>query len=80
VGGSTWNVFRGSNGNNQVFSFLRTSNTNSPNVDVLAILRYLQNMGWMGNVTVGDVQFGFEITSSSGGMNFGAQNFTVTAY
>jgi hypothetical protein len=80
VGGSTWNVFRGSNGNNQVFSFIRTSYTNSPNVDVLAILRYLQNMGWMGNVTVGDVQFGFEITSSAGGMNFGARNFTVTAY
>ena len=31
-------------------------------------------------VTVGDVQFGFEITSSAGGMNFGARNFTVTAY
>jgi hypothetical protein len=63
-----------------VFSFIRTSYTNSPNVDILAILRYLQNMGWMGNVTVGDVQFGFEITSSAGGMNFGARNFTVTAY
>jgi hypothetical protein len=80
VGGSTWNVYRGNNGNNMVYSFLRTSKTNGPNVDILAIMRYLQNLGWMGNVTVGDVQFGFEITSSAGGMNFGAQNFTVTAY
>jgi zinc protease len=28
---------------------------------------------------VGDVQYGFEITSSSGGMNFGSKNFSVTA-
>jgi hypothetical protein len=34
----------------------------------------------MGNVTVGDVQYGFEITSSPGGMDFGARNFSVTAY
>jgi zinc protease len=25
------------------------------------------------------VQYGFEITSSSGGMNFGSKNFSVTA-
>jgi hypothetical protein len=80
VGGATWNVYRGTNGNNMVFSLLRTSKTNNTTVDVLAIMRYLQNLGWMGNVTVGDVQYGFEITSSSGGMNFGAQNFSVTAY
>jgi hypothetical protein len=80
VGGATWNVYRGSNGNNQVFSLLRTSKTNNTTIDVLAVLRYLQNLGWMGNITVGDVQYGFEITSSAGGMNFGARNFSVTAY
>ena len=80
VGGATWNVYRGSNGSNQVFSLLRTTKTNNTTVDILAILRYLQNMGWMGNVTVGDVQYGFEITSSAGGMNFGSRNFSVTAY
>ena len=80
LAGATWNVYRGSNGNNQVFSLLRTSKTNNTNLDALAILRYLENLGWMGNITVGDVQYGFEITSSSGGMNFGARNFSVTAY
>jgi zinc protease len=29
---------------------------------------------------VGDVQYGFEITSSSGGMDFASRNFSVTAY
>ena len=36
VGGHTWDVYRGSNGTNAVFSFVRTSNTNSGTVDVLA--------------------------------------------
>ncbi|MEO7578685.1 MAG: glycosyl hydrolase [Massilia sp.] len=80
VGGSTWNIYRGSNGGNQVFSFLRTSKTNSANVDVLAILNYLKNKGWMGDVKMGQLQYGFEITSSAGGMNYHAQNFSVTSY
>jgi hypothetical protein len=63
-----------------VYSFLRTTYTNNTTVDILAIMRYLQNLGWIGNVTLGDVQYGFEITSSSGGMDFGARNFSVTAY
>ncbi len=80
VGGATWNVYRGNNGGNMVYSFLRTTKTNNTTVDILAIMRYLQNLGWIGNVTLGDVQYGFEITSSSGGMDFGARNFSVTAY
>jgi hypothetical protein len=63
-----------------VYSFLRTTYTNNTTVDILAIMRYLQNLGWIGNVTLGDVQYGFEITSSSGGMDFAARNFSVTAY
>ncbi|WP_327348915.1 hypothetical protein [Streptomyces europaeiscabiei] len=35
--------------------------------------------GWMpGNETIGDVQFGYEITSSSGGLNFNTNNLTVS--
>lgn len=79
VGGSTWNVYRGNNGSNMVYSFLRTSKTNNTTVDVLAILKYLKNLGWMSDLVVGDVQFGYEITSSSGGMNFVTKAFSVTA-
>jgi hypothetical protein len=70
IGGHTWNVYRGSNGSNQVFSFIRTSNTNSANVDHKAIFNWLQSRGWFNNPTLNEIQFGFEITSSSGGMNF----------
>ncbi|UMP03368.1 GH12 family glycosyl hydrolase domain-containing protein [Amycolatopsis sp. EV170708-02-1] len=79
VGGHTWDVYRGSNGANAVFSFLRTSDTNAGSVDVLAVLNWIKNRGWYGDVTVGEVQFGFEITSSSGGMNFSANSYSVSS-
>jgi hypothetical protein len=78
LGGHTWNVYKGSNGSNQVFSFVRTSNTNSGTVDIKAILNWIKNQGWYGNITLGDVQFGFEITSSSGGLNFVSNSYSVS--
>jgi hypothetical protein len=79
VGGHSWNVYRGSNGSNQVFSFLRTSNTSSGTVDIRAIAQWLRSSGWWGDVTVGNAQFGYEITSSSGGKDFVTNSFSVTS-
>jgi hypothetical protein len=79
VGGHTWDVFRGSNGSNQVFSFVRQGNVTSGSVDILAVLRWLQARGWFGDVTLGQVQFGFEITSSSGGLNFVTNSYSASA-
>ncbi|WNM31732.1 hypothetical protein RKE30_15600 [Streptomyces sp. Li-HN-5-11] len=80
VGGSTWTVYKGSNGNNAVFSFVRTSNTSSGTVDVLAVMNWIKNTKhWIGDVTLGDVQFGYEITSSSGGLNFTTNSFSVSS-
>ncbi|MFI0897371.1 hypothetical protein [Streptomyces sp. NPDC020983] len=80
VGGSTWTVYRGSNGANAVFSFVRTSNTSSSTVDVLAVLNWIRNTKkWFGDITLGNVQFGYEITSSSGGLDFVTNSFSVTS-
>lgn len=79
VGGHSWDVYRGSNGSNQVFSFVRQSNTSSGTVDIKAILTWLRSNAWFGDVTLGDVQFGYEITSSSGGMDFVTNSFSVSA-
>jgi len=79
VGGHSWDVYRGSNGSNEVFSFLRTSNTDSGWVDVLAVLNWIKARGWYGDVTLGEVQFGFEITSSAGGMDFRTDSYSVSA-
>ncbi len=79
VGGHTWDVYKGSNGGNEVFSFLRTSNTNSGTVDVLAVMNWIKGRGWFGDVTLGEVQFGYEITSSAGGLNFTTNSYSVSS-
>ncbi|MGW8744310.1 glycoside hydrolase family 12 protein [Streptomyces sp. WAC 04229] len=79
LGGHSWNVYKGSNGANEVFSFLRTSDSTSGTVDILPILRWIKDTkGWMGDETIGDVQFGYEITSSAGGLDFTTDNLTVS--
>jgi glycosyl hydrolase family 12 len=78
VGGHTWDVYSGSNGSNKVFSFVRQGNISSGSVDVLAVLRWIEAKGWFGNVTLGQVQFGFEITSSSGGLNFVTNSYSAS--
>ncbi len=79
IGGHSWSIYKGSNGSNQVFSFVRTSNTSSGTVDVKAVLNWIKSSGWFGDITVGNVQFGYEITSSSGGLNFTTNNFSVSS-
>jgi hypothetical protein len=78
VGGHTWNVYRGSNGSNMVFSFLRTGNTNSGTVDIRAITNWLRTQGWWGNVTIGECQFGFEISGTSGSAAFTDNSFSIS--
>jgi len=80
LGGSTWTVYKGNNGANDVFSFVRSSNSTSGTIDVLPILKWIKDTkGWFGNVTIGDLQFGFEITSSSGGLDFTTNSESVTS-
>ena len=79
VGGDTWDVYKGSNGSNAVYSFVRQGNTSSGSVDIKAVLNWIKSEGWFGNVTLGDVEFGFEITSSSGGLNFTSNSFSVSS-
>lgn len=80
LGGHTWAVYKGSNGANEVFSFIRSSNSSSGTVDIKPIVNWIKNTkGWFGDVTIGDVQFGYEITSSAGGLDFRTNSFGVSA-
>lgn len=79
LGGYTWKVYKGWNGSNNVYSFLNTGRSTSGTVDILGVLRWLENNEhWIGDVTLGNVQFGWEITSSSGGENFMVDNYWVS--
>jgi Ricin-type beta-trefoil lectin domain-like/Glycosyl hydrolase family 12 len=75
VGGHTWDFYLGGHSGITVYSFLRQGNVSSGTVDIRAISQWLVNRGTMPNVTIGNVQFGFEITSSAGG-----REFTVNSY
>ncbi|GAA2494526.1 glycoside hydrolase family 12 protein [Streptomyces gobitricini] len=81
LGGHTWDVHRGHNGSNAVYSFLRTGDSTSGTVDIKAVLDWLrESKRWIGDVTVGDVQFGYEITSSPGGLDFVTRDFAVSSH
>jgi hypothetical protein len=77
VGGHTWDFYRGSHSGIQVYSFLRQGNVSSGTVDIRAISQWLVSTGRMPNVTIGNVQFGFEITSSSGGRDFAVNSYSA---
>lgn len=80
LGGSTWTVYKGNNGSNDVFSFVRGANSTAGTVNILPILKWIKDTkGWFGNVTIGDLQFGFEITSSPGGLNFTVDSESVSS-
>lgn len=78
VGGHTWNVYRGHNGSNVVYSFLRTSNTTSGTVNITEISKWLVNNSYFSsNTNLHSIQFGWEITSSSGGADFRMNSYSV---
>lgn len=79
VGGRTYRVYKGSNGSNNVYSFLDTSTVTSGTFDVLSVLKWIQNTEhWMSNETLGKVQFGWEITTENPGQNFAVNSYSVS--
>ena len=82
VGGHTWDVYKGTNGSNTVISFLRTSPATAGEVDIKAVLDWIRARGWFdrheqGNVRLDEVQFGWEISASPGGLDFAVNDFAV---
>jgi hypothetical protein len=85
VGGSTWNVYFGSNGSNGVVSLVRTSNTTSGTVDIKAVLDWIiaNNTTKYGvftsSWTLDQAQFGFEITSDGTTQAFVVNNYSISS-
>jgi hypothetical protein len=76
--GRTYNVFKGWNGANNVFSFVDTSTVTSGTFNILDVLKWIQySKGWMSNETLGKVQFGWEITTQNPGQNFMVDSYSV---
>ena len=82
VGGHTWDVYKGTNGANVVITFLCTSPATAGEVDIKAVLDWIRARGWFerpaqGDVLLDEVQFGWEIASSVGGLDFAVNDFAV---
>jgi hypothetical protein len=51
-------------------------------VDIKAVLDWIKNRGWFdrpagGDVLLDEVQFGWEISASTGGLDFAVSDFSV---
>jgi hypothetical protein len=77
VGGHTWDYFKGGHSGIEVYSFVRQGNTGAGTVDIAAVTGWLLDTGRIPDVTIGDVQFGFEITSSAGGNDFVVNSYST---
>jgi hypothetical protein len=82
VGGHTWDIYKGTNGANAVFTFMCTSPATAGEVDIKAVLDWIKARGWFdrpagGDVLLDEVQFGWEISASTGGLDFAVSDFSV---
>jgi Cellulose binding domain/Glycosyl hydrolase family 12 len=75
--GSNWTLYAGNNGSNPTYSFVRTANETSGTVNILNLLKYLENTkGYFANPTLSTIQYGWEIS----GTNNAQENFTISNY
>lgn len=75
--GHNWDVYEGWNGSNNVFTFRRTTNTNSvSNINLLSLINYAKSKGFVNNNHyVLGIQAGFEIVA---GGSFTTNSYTST--
>ena len=81
TGGHTWDVYYGSHGNKDIISLVRTSNTNSGTVDIMAILNWLiANRGsFDSSWTFAELQFGFQIVSDGVVQSFVCNSLSISS-
>ncbi len=75
--GNTWTLYAGNNGSNPTYSFVRSGNETSGTVNILDLLKYLENTkGYFSNPTLSTIQYGWEIS----GTNNVQEDFTINNY
>jgi hypothetical protein len=67
IGGTTWEVHRGNNGNWNVYSYVRTANATSATLNLMDFLKDLVSKGWMSNTKyLSSIQAGTEVFVGTG--------------
>ncbi|MGH3165037.1 MAG: GH12 family glycosyl hydrolase domain-containing protein [Trebonia sp.] len=80
LAGSTWTLYAGNNGSNPTYSFVRSGNESSGTINLLDLLKYLENTkGYFSNPALSTVQYGWEISSTGNTQeDFTINNYSVT--
>ncbi|THV38427.1 GH12 family glycosyl hydrolase domain-containing protein [Glycomyces buryatensis] len=78
LGGHTWDYYQGSNGANEVYSFLAQEQFTQGTVGLTEIAQWLVAQGHMPEVQIDQIQFGWEITSAAGGHDFTVTDYSLT--
>ncbi|GAB3173380.1 hypothetical protein GCM10027059_44290 [Myceligenerans halotolerans] len=77
LGGRRWRYYQGHNGGNHVYSFLAEAQSTNAWVNITAHCQWLVSGGYMPRVRIDQIQFGWEITSSSGGRDFRVNSYSL---
>jgi hypothetical protein len=80
LSGYTWNLYNGTNGSAEVYSFLITSPISSGTIDITEISKWLASNGYFSTGTstnLHEIQFGWEISQCSGGADFTMNSYSV---
>lgn len=78
VGGHSWDYYQGSNGANDVYSFLIHDHTSAATIELTPIAQWLVEQGYMPEVQIDQIQLGWEITSAAGGFDFTVDDYSLT--
>ena len=78
LGGHSWDYYQGSNGANEVYSFLIHDHTSAATIELTPIAQWLVEQGHMPEVRIDQIQLGWEITSAAGGFDFTIEDYSLT--
>lgn len=78
IGDGYYDVFQGSNGRNNVISFLRTAQRSRGTEDVLAFMDWCARRGKLHQTRFSLADFGVEITSTRGRQDFTLNSFSAS--
>ncbi|GAB4004869.1 hypothetical protein GCM10029992_51100 [Glycomyces albus] len=76
LGYQDWALYEGGT-SHAVYSFLARNHTTEPWVDITAHAQWLVANNRMPRVSIDEIAFGFEITSSVGGYNFNCNSYSL---
>lgn len=80
IDGVIYDVYEGTGGSGPCMSFLPHTQTSATTVNITDVLKWINTSsgGWYNNPSLRSIQYGWEITSTTGQQNFTMNSYSVT--